>query len=93
MEIPARTRTSTVMLSGGRFHCFIQHLCVARNQSHSKKTGKGNKKHVEGRMMYECKNCGLWFFLEEGYEPETDRISCPACGHVIDENETEVQGK
>lgn len=36
--------------------------------------------------MYECKHCGMWFFLEEGYEPETDMVVCPACGHVAEEN-------
>jgi DNA-directed RNA polymerase subunit RPC12/RpoP len=37
-------------------------------------------------MMYECKHCGMWFFLEEGYEPETDMIVCPSCGTAIEEN-------
>lgn len=37
-------------------------------------------------MMYECKYCGGWFFLEEGYEPETDMIVCPCCGEAFEEN-------
>lgn len=36
--------------------------------------------------MYECKYCGHWFFLEEGYEPETDIIVCPSCGEAFAED-------
>ena len=34
---------------------------------------------------YHC-CCGYDFFFEEGYEPKTDKIVCPCCGNVIEEN-------
>lgn len=39
--------------------------------------------------MYECNHCGMWFFLEEGYEPETDRIICPSCKNSITETQVD----
>lgn len=90
MEILARSRTSTAVLRVHGVCSSIRHLCVPRNKPYYKKSSKGNKKYLEGCMMYECKCCGMWFFLEEGYESETDRIVCPACGHVVDEIEMEV---
>lgn len=35
---------------------------------------------------YCCTKCDYDFFLEEGYEPETDMIVCPICGTVVEEN-------
>ena len=31
---------------------------------------------------YHCE-CGLDFFMEEGYDKELDAIVCPMCGHHI----------
>jgi DNA-directed RNA polymerase subunit RPC12/RpoP len=35
---------------------------------------------------YHC-NCGYDFFMEEGYDRETDAIVCPMCGatHISEE--------
>lgn len=32
---------------------------------------------------YHCK-CGYDFFMEEGYDNETDMIVCPMCGKVVE---------
>lgn len=34
---------------------------------------------------YHC-NCGYDFFMEEGYDHETDMIICPVCGRPVKEN-------
>ena len=34
---------------------------------------------------YICIGCGYGFFIEEGYESETDKIKCPECGRCIKE--------
>lgn len=33
-----------------------------------------------------CEECGFYFFIEEGYDPETDKIVCPCCGETFEEN-------
>ena len=32
-----------------------------------------------------CHECGYDFFMEEGYDYETDLIVCPVCGQLIEE--------
>lgn len=86
VEILARSGTSAVVHYLHGICGSIYHLHLSRDLPRSKKTQKGNKKYLEGCMMYECKYCGGWFFLEEGYEPETDVIVCPCCGETFEEN-------
>ena len=31
------------------------------------------------KMDYKCEHCGYSFFMEEGYEPDLDKIICPMC--------------
>ena len=31
-------------------------------------------------MDYQCKYCGYFFFMEEGYDANLDTIICPNCG-------------
>ena len=86
MEILTRSRTSTFVHYLHGICGSIHHIHLSRDLPRSKKAQKGNKKHLEGRVMYECNHCGMWFFLEEGYEPETDMIVCPCCGETFEEN-------
>ena len=35
-------------------------------------------------MDFICEECNFCFFLEEGYETETDLVKCPHCGHIVE---------
>lgn len=39
---------------------------------------------------YYCNCCGYNFFMEEGYDHETDAIICPMCGAVKCDDAEEI---
>ncbi len=40
-----------------------------------------------------CRDCGYNFFMEEGYDYETDMIICPNCGQPIEETKGATEMK